>query len=147
MTTYGIGHTDTINSCWYVVDAINKRPRFRMSYPEDHNKQQSIAQGFANVSTAEFGCCAGAIDGILICWIHKPSQKDGKDAVCSPGKFFCRRKKKFGLNCQAVCDAWGRILDISILYPGSSSDCLAFKGMSLFQKKTSGRFNVLPRYS
>jgi hypothetical protein len=26
MTTYGIGHTDTMNSVWYVVDAINKHP-------------------------------------------------------------------------------------------------------------------------
>ncbi len=128
MTTYGIGHTNTINSCWYVVDAINRNPRFDTSYPEDHAKQLSIAQGFANVSTAHFRCCAGAVDGVLI-WIHKPSPKDCEDAECSSGKFFCGRKKKFGLNCQAVCDAWGRILDISILYPGSTSDCLAFEGI------------------
>jgi hypothetical protein len=25
MTTYGIGHTDAMNSCWYVVDAVNIR--------------------------------------------------------------------------------------------------------------------------
>jgi hypothetical protein len=109
-----------------------------MSYPEDHNKQQSVAQGFENVSTADLECCAQAIDGILI-WIHKPSPKDCEDAGCSPGKFFCGRKKKFGLNCQAVCDARGRILDMSILvYPGSTSDCLAFKGMSMFQKLEQG---------
>ncbi len=68
---------------------------FCMSFPEDHDKEQSLAQGlFANVSTADFGCCAGAIDGILI-WIHKPSLKDCKDAGCSQGKFFCGRKKVF----------------------------------------------------
>ena len=89
-----------------------------MSYPEDHNKQQSVAQGFENVSTADLECCAQAIDGILI-WIHKPSLKDCEDAGCSPHKFFCGRKKKFGLNYQAVCDARGsRILDMSILNPG-----------------------------
>ena len=137
MTTYGIGHTDTINSCWYVVDAINRHPLFAITYPEDHDKQLSIAKGFANVSTADFRCCAGAIDGILI-WIHKPSPKDCDDAGCSSGKFFCGRKKKFELNCQAVCDVRGRILDISILYPGSTSDCLAFEGMSLFQKLERG---------
>lgn len=27
---------------------------------------------------------------------------------------------------------WGRILDISIMHPGSTSDCLALEGMSLF---------------
>ena len=28
MTTYGIGHTDTIESCWYVVDEVNNHPNF-----------------------------------------------------------------------------------------------------------------------
>ncbi len=64
------------------------------------------------------------IDGILI-WVHKPSPKDCVDAGCSSGKFLCGRKKKSGLNCQAVCDVWGRILDILIIYPGSTSDCLS----------------------
>jgi hypothetical protein len=137
MTTYGIGHTDTINSYWYVVDAINRHPRFKIVYPDDHDKQRSIAQGFYDVSRAGIDCCAGAVDGILI-WMHRPSQKDCTIAGCDPGKFLCGRKKKFGLNCQAVCDVRGRILDISIIYPGSTSDCLAFEGMSLFRKLEEG---------
>ena len=32
----------------------------------------------------------------------------------------------------------GHFLDISILYPGSTSDCLAFEGMSPFQKLEGG---------
>ena len=131
MTTYGISHTDTINSFWFVVDAINKHPAFKIAYPTDHDKQRSIAAGFLEVSSAGFDCCAGAIDGILI-WIHKPSPRDCLHNGCSPGKFMCARKKKYGLNCQAVCDVRGRILDISIVYPGSTSDCLAFEGMTLF---------------
>jgi hypothetical protein len=69
MTTYGISHTDTINSFWFVVDAINKHPAFKIAYPTDHDKQRSIAAGFLEVSSAGFDCCTGAIDGILI-WIH-----------------------------------------------------------------------------
>jgi DDE superfamily endonuclease len=137
MTTFGIGHTDAMDSCWYVVDAVNRHPMFAIAYPNDHNQQQLIAQQFCEVSAADFQCCAGAIDGLLI-WIHKPTKKDCIDAGCSLGKFFCGRKKKFGLNCQAVSDVRGRILDISILYPGSTSDCLAFEGMSLFQKLEDG---------
>ena len=137
MTTYGIGHTDAMNSCWYVVDAVNNHADFAIKYPDNHDAQQSIARGFADVSSAGFECCAGAVDGILI-WSHRPSQKDCNDARCDTGKFFCGRKKKFGLNCQAVCDVRGRILDISIMYPGSTSDCLAFEGMSLFQKLEEG---------
>ena len=137
MTTYGISHTNAIDSCWYVVDAVNKHPDFAIMYPDDHAVQHSIAEGFCKASTAKFGCCAGAIDGILI-WIRKPNQKDCDEAGCGAGKFHCGRKKKFGLNCQAVCDVRGRILDISIMYPGSTSDCLAFEGMSLFQKLEDG---------
>jgi hypothetical protein len=39
MTTFGIGHTDAINSCWFVVDAVNRHPCFTIKYPEDHNTQ------------------------------------------------------------------------------------------------------------
>jgi hypothetical protein len=139
MTTYGISHTDTINSYWYVVDAINQNPRFAIAYPDNHEKQRSIAAGFAEASSAGFQCCSGAIDGLLI-WIHKPSEKDCSNIGCSKGKFSCARKKTYGLNCQAVCDVRGRFLDISILYPGSTSDCLAFEGMSLFHRLEQGIF-------
>ncbi len=129
MTTFGISHTDANDSCWFVVDAINWHPNFTIWYPYDHNAQYSIAEGFRQVSSADIGCCAGAMYGVLI-WIHKPTAPDCIKSGCSSGKFFCGRKKKFGLNCQAVCDVRGRILDLSIVYPGSTSDCLAFEGMS-----------------
>jgi hypothetical protein len=133
MSTYGIGHTDAINSCWYVVDAINRHPNFNIAYPVDHGIQHCIAEGFRQVSSANFESCAGAIDGILI-WMHKPSVNECIISGCGSGKFLCERKKKFGLNCQAVSDVRDRILRISIVYPGSTSYCLAFEGMSLFQK-------------
>ena len=74
MTTYGIGHSDTVNSCWYVVDAVNEHPDFAIKYPDNHAVQHSIAAGLQKVSGANFQCCAGAIDGILI-WTHRPSKK------------------------------------------------------------------------
>ncbi len=38
-----------------------------------------------------------------------------------------------------MCDVRGRILDISIVYPvGSTSDCLAFEGMTLFNQLEEG---------
>jgi hypothetical protein len=137
MTTYGISHTETINSIWFVVEAVNRNPNFNIEYPTDHKEQKRIARGFHAVSSAGFKSCAGAIDGILV-WIHKPAPKDCMGSGCSSGKFMCGRKKKFGLNCQAVSDGWGRILDIAILYPGSTSGVLAFEGMSLFQKLEQG---------
>lgn len=59
--------------------------------------------------------------------------------VAQANSFVGRRKKKVDLNCQAVYDGWGRILDMSILYPGLKSDCLMFEGiMFLFQKLEQG---------
>jgi hypothetical protein len=37
-----------------------------------------------------------------------------------------------------VSDVHGRILDLLIVYPGSTSECLAFEGISLFQKLEDG---------
>jgi hypothetical protein len=127
-----------INSVWYVVDAINAYSEFQISYPADHTEQRAIAEGFRRKSAANFDCCAGAIDGILV-WIHKPSQEECTKAGCSDGKFFCGRKHKFGLNCQAVCNSRGKLLDMSsIIYPGSTSNCLAFEGVSLYSRLENG---------
>jgi hypothetical protein len=49
-------------------------------------------------------------------------------------KFFCGRKKKFGLNMQAVCDARRRFLDVEIGHPGATSDYLAFALSGLHTK-------------
>ncbi len=95
------------------------------------------------MSRAGFKCCAGAIDGILI-WIHKPSQKHYMDNGCDKRMFYCGRKKKHRLNCQAVCNVKGQILDISILYPGSTSDCLVFESMSLFQSQAYASLAIMP---
>ncbi len=53
-------------------------------------------------------------------------------------KFLYGHKHKFGLNCQAVSDCHGRILDISIKCGGSSSNCLAFKASELHQRLENG---------
>jgi hypothetical protein len=42
------------------------------------------------------------------------------------------------LNCQAVSDARGRILDISVVFPGTTSDCLSFEGSNLFRRLEEG---------
>jgi len=46
-------------------------------------------------------------------------------------KFFCGRKKKYGLNLMGTCDAKGYFLDVEIRYPGASSDFYAFLNSNL----------------
>jgi hypothetical protein len=70
--------------------------------------------------------------------MHKPSLKEADAAGVGQKKFFCGQKNKFGLNCQAVCDFRGQILDILITYGGSLSDCLAFKASSLCKQLEDG---------
>ncbi len=42
------------------------------------------------------------------------------------------------MNCQAVSDVHGRILDLSIGLPGASSDCIAFEGSDLYERLEGG---------
>jgi hypothetical protein len=130
---FGISHTEVLDSVWFVIKAINKHEEFFIEYPADHEKQKQIASVFHSASSAGFSSCAGAIDGILI-WIQKPSEKDAARCGVGRKKFFCGRKNKFGLNCQAVSDCCGKFMDISILYGGSSSDCLTFEGSNLWNR-------------
>ena len=135
--SFGISQTEVFESISHVINAINDR--FPLSYPSSHAEQLAIADDFQPHSQAEFAICAGAIDGLLI-WIGKPTPLDCKEMKCDSGKFFCGRKHKFGLNCQAVSDRRGRILEVFIMYPGSTSDCLAFEGSTLYQKLKSQGF-------
>ncbi len=110
---------------------------FYIEYPKSHFEQKMIAKGFEEKSDVGFFNCAGCVDGLLI-WTLKPSEKDAQMSGVGQKKFLCGRKGKFGLNCQAISDVRGRILDISIIYGGASSDCLAFEGSDIFQKLESG---------
>jgi len=137
MGKYGISYSEMMESVWYVVEAVNTVPEFAIEYPESADEQEKIAEEFQRASQANIDICAGAIDGILI-WIEKPSSKQAEKAEVNQGKFLCGRKGKFGLNCQAVSDLRGKILDISIGYGGSSSDCLAFERSELFDRCEAG---------
>jgi len=134
---YGISYSAMIESVWFVVDATNNQPDFHIKYPESREEQEKIAAAFYRVSQAGFKSCAGAIDGILI-WTNKPTMADVKTTGVGQRKYLCSRKHKFGLNCQAVSDARGRILDISIIYGGSSSDVLAFEKSNLHNRLKDG---------
>lgn len=133
MSVYRVSHTSILDSVWCVVDAVNQLREFHIEYPKSATEQKKIAKEFEEKSEVGFSNCAGCIDGILI-WTHKPTEKDAAKAKVGRKKFVYGRKGKFGLNCQAISDLRGRILDISIVYGGASSDCLAFEGSDIFQR-------------
>ena len=137
MCVYGISHTAVMDSVWSVVEAVNLLPEFHIEYPKSYTEQKNIARGFEQASAVGFSNCAGAVDGVLI-WILKPTKEDASAAGIGRKKILCGRKGKFGLNCQADSDVSGRILDISIVYGGASSDCMAFEASDLFRQLEDG---------
>jgi len=129
---HGISHSAVFESVWEIVDAVNECPELAISFPKDHVVQRQIAAGFKRLSKAKFDNVAGAIDGMMV-WTEKPHLRDCENATVGPKKFFCGRKKKFGLNMQGVCDFEGRFLDMSIGHPASTADYLCFKTSSLYK--------------
>jgi len=123
---YGISKTAVHDSLNYVIDAVNETDALKIIFPDTFEKQRKIAEGFKKLSSAQISTCCGAIDGILV-WIEKPTAKQCETVGCGSQKFFCGRKKKFGLNMQATCDHKKRFTNVSIQYPASTSDFLAFE--------------------
>eukprot|EP01082_Thalassiosira_pseudonana_P000100 g354.t1 g354 contig1:859468-860853(+) len=132
-TNHGVNDNQPMVSFWLVMDAIHKSPQLDMQFPTLHEEQKKVAKEFESKSSIGISCCVGAIDGILI-WIHKPSDSDCDMLGFGQTKFFCGRKKKFGLNMQAVCDAKRRFMWVDIRYPGTTSDFFAFDQSSLKDK-------------
>ncbi len=62
-------------------------PESTIQNPSCHNKQKKIASAFQEMLAANFDCCAGAVDGILI-WIHKVCDACCIEDVCDAGKCF-----------------------------------------------------------
>ena len=130
---YGISKTEVHNSVDNIIDSVNLTDSISICFPASHSEQQEIAEGFKKKSGADIACCCGAIDGLLI-WIEKPTEAECARVKVGSKKFFCGRKHKFGLNLQGTCDSKRRFLSVSIMFPGSTSDFLAFETSSLRTK-------------
>ncbi len=83
---------------------MNSLDEFVIEYPDLEEVQLKLACKFPSVSEIKFSNCAGAIDGIFI-WMLTPLEEDAATAGCGRWKFFCGRKGKFELNCQAISEA------------------------------------------
>jgi hypothetical protein len=136
---HGVNEDEAMASFWFVVDAINNTPQLNIVFPETYEEQEHLAAEFKKKSEIGIACCIGAIDGILI-WIHKPTEANCKDMGVGPVKFFCGRKKKYGLNMQAICDSKRRFLWVDIRFPGATSDYFAFEQTELFEKLQTDGF-------
>jgi hypothetical protein len=136
---HGVNDKEFLKSVWDVVDAVNMTRLMDIKFPKCHDEQRKITAGFKAKSKIGLTNCVGAIDGILI-WTHKPSKADVKEIGFGESKFFCGRKKKFGLNMMGTCDSRGYFLDVEVKFLGSSSDFYAFLNSNLRKKLETRNF-------
>merc|ERR1719491_2544153 len=78
----------------------------------------------------------------MLVWTNKPNKDTLENCDLGPLKFFCGRKKKFGLNLQAICDHRKRFMDVFIGFPGSASDFLCYCNSSICEKLNTPGFLV-----
>lgn len=130
---HGCHPNEVTKSAFIVVNAIHKSQELAISFPRRHDEQERIASEFCQKSAVNFWNCVGAIDGILI-WTHRPTWPELTMLGYGASKFYCGRKKKFGVSMQAVCDAKGRFIDYEIKHPGATADYLAFTTSRLYHK-------------
>ena len=127
---FGVSSTVVYDSVDLVISAVNNCDELAIRFPTNYAEQHKIAEGFRQKSKANIDACVGATDGMLV-WILCVSQQECEKLQVGSNKFFCRRKKKFGLNMQATCDHERRFTDLSIKFPGATSDFLAFEASEL----------------
>ena len=123
-------------SIWRVFDAFNAHDVLKIKFPTDHSKQRKTAEGFKSKSWVGFDNCVGAVDGMLV-WMTAPSKKVLKETKVGALKFFCGRKKKYGMNLQAICDSNRKFIDIEVRHPASTSDYLCFCTLDILKNKLS----------
>ena len=133
---HGVSRDEMYKSVWVVVDAINNHPSFGMVFPiDDDERLAHIEAGFRAKSTNQLHRgCVGAIDGLFV-KIRRPNYPTEDE---HPARFFCGRKKAYGLNVKAVCDADRRFLDVDIRFPGASGSSLAHRCSELGGKLADG---------
>ena len=136
---HGISHTEVFNSVWIVVDAVNSCKELAFSHPSSHEEQQQIAEGFKAKSDPKFSTCAGAIDCMLT-WIEKPTDMNCAEAKMGAKKWFCGRKKKFGICPQGTVGVNGKFLDVCVEHPASTSDFPAFTASPLCHQLVQRNF-------
>ena len=104
---------------------MNNCESLKFKFPDTHEGQDLVAKGCKDKSKAGFNNCVGCINCMLIC-TNKPGRRVLEGEKIVPIKFFCGRKKKYGLVIQATCDHHRRFLDIDLQKSATTTDYLIF---------------------
>ncbi|XP_030050630.1 putative nuclease HARBI1 [Microcaecilia unicolor] len=124
----GVDQSTVSRHLTQVLQALKKRVRQYIKFPEEEGEQQGIKQDFFQI--AGMPHVLGAIDCTDVLFTP-PSDEE---------MMYRNRKLGFSLNIQAVCDANLRILDVVSKFPGSCLDSYILANSALGQKFADGKF-------
>ncbi|OWY94961.1 LOW QUALITY PROTEIN: hypothetical protein PHMEG_00035170 [Phytophthora megakarya] len=118
-------------SCLHaVMDAICEYPELRIRSPaESEEHMLKLADDFTSISADGIMTgCVGCIDGWLY-HIRAPSALEVPDVAA----FFSGHYQMYGVNVQAICDAFCRFTGYCFNSPGKVGDSIAFRKLKLSQ--------------
>ena len=110
-----LAFTSIYKTIWSTIRVINECEGLTMRFDTSHEACRERSAAFRRRSSApdSFSSCVGAVDGLFI-RTERPSLSEHPKPSC----FYNGHKQGFGVNMQAVCDSFCRILEFSINTPG-----------------------------
>jgi hypothetical protein len=107
---------------WHTIDAINSCDAFDVNLPR-MDELPSLRAGFKKISySGVMDGCVGALDGYLM-RITAPSHSECGNV----GAYFSGHYCTYGVNIQAMCDAYGRFRFFCLAAPGKTNDSVTIK--------------------
>jgi len=111
---------------WHIIDCINRCDALAVKLPGP-NELDKVWQGFEAFSwDGVLNGCIGALVGYLQC-IAAPSHKECGNV----GAYFSGHYCVYGVNLQAMCDAYYHFLFVSVAAPGKTNNSVAVQKTSL----------------
>jgi hypothetical protein len=127
---FGLSIGSFYRNIWITINCLNSLAILK--FPDPWQDAEALAKLAADFEALSYlgliKHCVGAIDG-FIAKIWQPPASDDVQVTA----YHCARKDCFGLNVQAVCDAFGRFLWVGVHCPASAHDRQAFQSSGFAQ--------------
>ena len=144
ITSFGVSKTIVHDSVDHVINAVCMSKSLKIAFPREHQEQLRIAKEFEVISDAKFRSCVGDRWNVgLVIQTKRKRMQENRSWI---RKILLWTEKKFGLNLQATVTSTRKFIALSIKYPGSSSDFMAFENSDLRRELETSNFLYPPRF-